>query len=489
MTATRKFLIFFLLLFLNLFSSSIYAQDLIGEIKISENEKNITNLSGALNDSISFHIIINKDKNTNEYVSTIHFYNESSLTKQLFIFRGSEIPVYLAFHVNNSILTLTSELQNKIVVTDVDYLNEKVSSNDIQMTPKSIFSHKNITYLVRQIDFETIDLAVIKTSDNISRYFIGSNTKSEKKLFTSMFSDKLEFINDQQFIEKGSLKKYKGFYYNENLVFIFDDENGGDVEIYIINNSGVLSSKKIIVEKHAKIKKMNSFLKDNFLFTFYMLKDVAYLNIYDMLTLNLVKRIDYTENELGPRNKVVVNGVEQSNDVFNPKAFYNSFFPQAIGSVYNPELYIGVNKSVEGNYILQIGHADKNNFYNESAFNFWWSYPAFQVNYNISSGIMSVNFNPNSVTLLVFEALASEKRKGNYFELQLDKNLTKLEEPQSPEYHYIDVKSYNNRLKNVMKLKNHFLIILKNTVRLINFDKESDSYKLYNLPFVKYKRI
>lgn len=475
-----------LLLLFTLISSVSFSQKLIGEIKINADEKNITNLSGKFNDSISYNIIINKKTNSEHHESILYFYSKNNFIKSSPLLVTKNKPNFLTYHINEDILTLTREVNNKVLVYDYDYKTDKVISSEIQINPKGIFSHENVIFITNKLsETNVLKMIKVKSSTDITKTVVYPKTSLEKELLRSFTGENFEFINDLQFIEKGSIKKYKGYYDGTDLILTKDDDNSGKVSFFRINTEGNIDSKVFNIPDGKSSKKLKSFYKDEKLFVFNMHKSDAFLSIYDTQSSKTLKSINYNTEDFGPHNKVVINGKETTDNFKNKKRFYKSFFPQAIGSVYNAELYIGVNKSINDDYIVQIGHVDKNKFQNNTANNYWWGYSAFSTNYSVSSGSFSASFsasfNPAAFSLIFFQALADEKSKGNFFEIDLDKGSLNLKDKQKPKLHAVDNKKYNDRLSNIMKLKNNFYISMSDYVRFINFDKKNNTYHLYNL--------
>jgi len=463
---------------------NLQGQELIGEIKIPKNYVNITNLSGSLNDSITFHLIINKNKKVKNYQSKLYFFNESKQSKVIDLPVEEKKPIYLAFHTNDSMLTLIRKPKKGTTIEDINYLTGEIISKTFSLEIRKILSHKNTTFLMGKMFNGSLDYAMIKNTKSIKRKILHSNKKIATTFFKYFIKDS-ELINDVQFIENGPIKVFKGFYNNENLSFVNDAKKQGEINIINIDHEGNIDTKKISVNKKSKLKKMSSFIKGTFLFNFSMSKTNAFLNIYDIKTSQLIKSITYNMKTFGPYTNIVING-KKTNESFNKKRFYKSFFPQAIGSMYNAELYIGVNKSDKDGYIVKIGHLDKNTYKNQSSENFWWHSPAFSLQYNVGSGRFSSGFNPVAgASLLIFHALAENKRKGNYFEINLDADLNHTEEKLTPFHKFFDENQYLFRIKNLMTLKRHFFIPQKKNVRMINFNRKDNVYLLYNLPLIK----
>ena len=472
-----------LIIFALAYSSILFSQDLIGEIKIEKGEKNITNLSGKLNDSISFHLIINKLTKTRKYKSELFFFNQKKQIKSTILELNKKKPNFITFHVNNDILTFTKELKSGVVVYDYNYTSEKLDSVKVSVRPKAVFPLNNVIYISDQLikTSNILRIIKIKTANDITNLLISPKTKDEISLLKNFKGKDFDFINHNQFIEKGSIKKYKGFYNENDLIFTKDIKKQSKVILFTVNNVGKVTSKEFIIKQGVKSKKLNSFIIDEKLFIFNMYRKKAYLHVYNIETSKLIKTFDYSAEKFGSFNKVVVNG-NKSTTNYKPKKFYNSFFPQAIGSMYVAELYIGVNKSQTNDYIVQIGHVDKNKFNNNSIGHDWWSYPAFSINYSITNGSILGSFNPTATaSLMIFDALAEIKRKGNYFEIDLEQNTLDKKTTQTPKFYHLDINKYNGRMNRLLKLNKYFYIEMKNHIRLINFDKISKKYKIYNI--------
>jgi hypothetical protein len=212
-----------------------------------------------------------------------------------------------------------------------------------------------------------------------------------------------------------------------------------------------------------------------------MYKEDSFLDIYKLNSLEKLKTFRYTKSDFGPHHKVVLRG-EDITKSFVPKKFYKDFTPQVIGSMYLPTLTISVNKTTSNDYVIRIGHLDRNSYDNKTTNNFWWNNAAYGFNYDLSSGSFSVNM---AYTQMVFQAFADAKNTGNYFELNLNQILDITDNKVTYKYYDIDEDVYDDRLKYIMDLKKHFYILQKDYVRFINFDKSLKAYNIYNLTKLK----
>jgi hypothetical protein len=476
-----KYSFCFLLLFLFILKT-VVGQDKIGEIRIDESERNITNLSGALNDSISFHLIINKSKGKRNFKSSLVFFGFSGKSKTIFLDESENKPVYLAFHTTDKILTLTKLKEESVLIQDVDYNNGSINSTELSGTPLNLFSHQNITFL----NFSrSLDLAFIKSSKDLQRNKAHFSPGFDRTKFVNPDFDKIDFIDNTKFVYKGSIKQSKAFYNNDNLVILNDYKDKGLINILYVSPDGILSSDIVKITKKGKIKKLSSYIKDDLLFSFYMLKNAAYLNIYDLHDLSIKKEFKYDIKDFGMFNELVINGKKRSKENLNPKRFLHSFFPQAVGSTYNPELYLSVNKTVKNGFVIEVGHVDKNTYNNPNR-NYWWDNPLFSDQFKIStSKNTSANLSAAAgmAQIAIFNALDENKRKGNYFELYLDTNLNPIEEEVDYQYEIFEKEDYISKYEGKFKLKKNYFIPTGDKVRLINFDK--DYYIIYRLDKIR----
>lgn len=463
-------------------NQTVSSQDLIKSIPIEG--KNLTNLSGAVNDSVSFHIIINKI--SNKYNSKIYFLNKTNEINSLEIYNDVKKPNYLTFHSNDSTLTILREATNKkITVQDINYINRKTTSSEIPFEAKEILSHKNITFIIGKKINNLYPIAFIKEASNTVSKMFTPKTKLEKSFFKSNLTkfSKLEFVNDKQFLTNGPILDYKGFYNGEELIFTNEDKEKGVTNILTIKPSGEIIRQYIPVGTKTNLKKLSSFVKDSLLFRFKMYKEESFFDIYKLNSLEKLKSFHYTKTDFGKHNKVVMRGKDITKS-FSPKKIYNDFKPQAIGSMYLPALNISVNKTIDNDYIVRIGHLDRNSYKNKTTMNYWWSYDPFVLNYNLNPNA-AMGIGGSMITggsMMLFSALANAKNTGNYFELNLNSSLEKIDSNKAYKYYDIDESIYNDRLKKMMNLKRHFYIIQKENIRLIDYDKKLKVYNIYNLP-------
>lgn len=464
------------LVFLLFFFKIVAGQEKIGEIKIANNEKNITNLSGPFNDSISFHLIINKTAEKS-FKASINFFDVSNESKTIVLNESQSKPIFLAFHINNNVLTLTELLENSVKISDIHYDKGTVKTTELKGIPQNILSHPNITILNFS---KSLDLAFIRSSQDIKRNKLKFAPGFDRKNFINPDLNKTDFIDDTKLITEGFIKDFKAFYINKELVLVNDFIERNTVNILNLKPEGILSSKRIEIYGNGKLKQLGSFIKNNKLFTFHVDKEGGQLSIYDLKSLVKKRVFEYNSNDFGQFNSLVFNGERLSESNLKPKRFLRGFSPQTVGSAYNPALYLNVNETYESGYIIEVGHLDKNTHVS-SVGNYWWGNPMFnnQLKTTNNNATNSMSAMAGMAQMSIFNALAESKRRGNYFKLHLNTNLNPIDDNVHLKYEKFQKRDYQYLYQNKLKLKREYFIPLRDRVRLINY--ENDKYSIYDL--------
>jgi hypothetical protein len=458
----------------------LLAQELIDEIKIDPTRTNELNLSGPLNDSISFHLLINQVTSSENYESIIYFYNDSRRITELKLFEGSEKPNYVTFHVSEEILTLIGQNERGIVVNDVDFKTGNVQTKEFNMKLKNVFSLQNTTVMIGEKINESSFFAIVKNTQDIQRMLVNPKSKEDKKFLKECEEESIEFVNDKQYIDVGPIKAFKGYLYKDKIYILNENVKTNLLKIYSIDRSGVLELNYLQGSKYSEAHQLNTFLKDNLLFVFSLQDHISNLNIYNFDTNELIKTITYPKDQYGPVNSLIFDGKEVTT-AFEASKFHKNFMPK-VGSIYNPRAYIAVNKTTDGDYQLKIGHVDANTYKGNTSHNFWWKFPVFELNHNFTSGTSKGLFNPYSAAYgLFYNAMAAEKRKGSSFAVQLDSQLNLSEKSSVTEYQPFDPDTYKEKLKQTMDLKNYFFIPQGKLVKLINLENDKQVYRLYKM--------
>jgi hypothetical protein len=453
--------------------TGLYAQTKVGMIKIPESHKNISQVSGKFNDSITFHLLINKNKDTKRYESDLVFFGETEKIKTIKIIEHEEKPKYSAFNVNDNILTFINEINDEIQIYDVDFKSETIQKVKGLLKPFYIFSSDQHVLFIYSSSRRYFDFALIKNTKEVFRKNYSSKSSAFNQSFPEINSDNSILVDNDDFIHKGFINEVKLFYSKTSLYALSEHKWDDIVKVVRYKFNGESEVNFFKVGNGDKIKQLNAFISNDLLFTFCMHKKIAQLDIYNLNSSQLMKSISYSPDEFEYFNQIIKNGEDKTED-FNAKRFYNSFFSPAIGSTYNGQLYIGVNQTTDKGYDVEVGHVDKNTF----------SFPSNSLT-NTEGLILSGQ-------MMVYEMFASAKRRGNYFKIHLDEDLNFVKEsPKLKHKDYVDrLKKVNTWIENsyeIRKFNNkNAMVPLENFTRFINYSGSDDSYILYNFSSRKF---
>ena len=449
----------------------IHGQKLIAEIKVPERTKNISNLSGKLNDSVSFHLITNLHKRSNTYNVIPYFVNFENKLDSIGNFLYQQKPQFLTFFSDANTLSLVGQIKDKTLLTFLDYRQKTVFQKYLDLRADKVFSHQDFCLVFeRPVSFKEINFAMIKSKDSIVDFSLSLKNKKQKSFFKDLLSgtgfvskqEKADFINDKIYVEKGSVKPIKGFWNKSQLVFFDNDKTFRDlINIFEINLDGTLSERTLDVSKTntSFISHKSLYLKDEMIFVFKILNKIAVFEIYDYTTLEKIKSIVYDGNDIKKYNEVIIKGKKISSKELNFKKFLRGFRAKEL-SFYNPGAYIGVNKdSTNKNYLVEMGHVHKSEYVNPNSLNPWWQYDEFVTKYpkamggpGIAGGVV-VSLGIGMIAM----ANTEEKMKGNYLKVHLDENINFTKKELVPEFRFFDRVKYEKKYNELGQLKNYFL--------------------------------
>lgn len=483
------------LFFIFCFSSLASGQPLISEIKLSKDLKNISNLSGKLNDSVTFHLLINFQKKAALYDLTPYIVDAENRLDSIKKIYFKEKPNFESFFSDGKTLTLISQLNGKLMLISLDYEQKTSSQNYLEMRPDKILSYQDFCLVFqRPVVFDQINFTLIRSKDSVTNIRVGIKNKKQRSFFKDLFSgtgivrakDKVDFINDRIYNEKGSIKPIKGFWHQKRFVFFSNDKgNRNFINIFDIDTKGKLTERSLDISASSAsfISHKALFFKDDLIFVFKIENKRGQLSIFDFKTLQLLKTFNYDNNSVDNFNEVVVNGNTISKENFNPRKFLRGFNAKAMNT-YSPSAYLGVNQDrTSKNYLIEIGHVHGSTYHYPNGGNKWWQYDEF-FNHNSefrgAKGMNAGSFVSFGMGMIAM-ANQEEKMKGNYLKLQLDQNLNFTNKEFIPQFQYFERDKYEKKYNPDRKLKKYFFLPLKNDVRLISFNKSDNSYSIFSL--------
>ena len=455
--------------------------------------KNTANLSGKLNSKVSFHLITNYSRKNKLHETTPYFIDKEGKIDSLNKFYHVKKPDFISFFINDDLLSIVEVLDTRTRVSFLDYKAKEVSQQFLTINADKVFSHNNFCLIIeKQYDnIDQINFSFVRNKDSLNKIEVLAQNKTQRVFFRDLvgFNDflspiaKSELINEEIYVNKGSIKPIQGFWNNNKLIFLSKDKNNNNTyNIFELDLNGNLTERHLNLKSLSYIQKKAAFLKDNYIFVYFINNQEGRLVIYDFKTLEQVKSIPYSKLNFDTYNEVVVNGKKVSKDEFKINKFLNSFNSLIIGTTYAAQLYIGVNKDQgDENYIVEIGHVDKNIYRNLNAQNFWWQYDSFHTNSFFANGGSLGTVGALSLGMsIIAEAFAEEKRKGNYFRVNFNESLDFSTQDFTPKHTYFDTNKYVDFYGEKIKLKNYFFMDFKEKVRFINYNKKEKKHEFFN---------
>ncbi len=418
------------LLFCLLLVQSVFSQ-VLQDIAINEKLYKLKNTySIKTNDSTTLHLIVVKNKKTKK-IDFLPF-SLGSKFKKLNSFTFDKEPIILSHHFYKNKLIIVYKItkdNDDIYMREFDTETSKISSPKIvhKRKYKKIITEGDVTYILSFVN-KYFFITTIQDGKNnsIVQYSMGTNT--DDYLLKNLVNATFDYVTTNEFVEVGSLEEGHLFIDKNRLLLTLDIKKNASsyfVEFDLVPNS---NSKQFVEIKQfksnfLKVKQIRSFYIENKLFQFSLTGQEASLKILDIKTALVLNEFRYTKLNFGPYNKYFFKSKETKP---NPKKFFNSFKKFRPTVEYLPTIFVVVNKSSNGGFIVESGHIDSkiyhyNNFYD------WQSQWHMQLEQDFQDRVRNNSFPPDRGPNANFELVMKEKdslRKTSFI-LALNKNLNK----------------------------------------------------------------
>lgn len=199
---------------------------LAGEIfsyTLSKSEKIEGTYTAHLSNNGTMHFAIIKNSESKDFLMTPFYVDAARKVKRLEAFASKEMFTILSYHESNGVVSVVNyDGDNKLVqFIDYDLVTGKVKSSAKEMkeAPNNVFRLTDRTLLVSfNKKKNTVDLDLVTDSGHITSSQI-TISKDKEKLFRSLIDETPDAINQQEFVEKGSILSRKGYFIDNNLVY------------------------------------------------------------------------------------------------------------------------------------------------------------------------------------------------------------------------------------------------------------------------------
>lgn len=344
------------LLTLCLFLQSAFSTELL-KIKVGKNQKIEGTFSAELSENSTLHFILTKNTDSKKYEIIPVFVDSNQKSKQLDIFETKEIPSFLSFHKNGSIVTLSCfyEKRKELLRIDFDVISGKFQTSittDFD-SPKNVFRLSNQTVFV-YIDKMKHNVSTLSFTDSKEMKTEKFEfTKNEVAVFNSFFHETPEAVNQVEFVKNGPITKRKSYFSSDKLIFTNEKDNS-NIQVLTLHLDGTkhLNFDNFNFNYDKNIKDQNTYVSENLLFSVAVSKEDVIVNAFDMNSKNSTKSLSLQDD------------LSQKFDAATRKEFINSSAKNSM----KPTITINTTKS-PNKFLIRLDRVNKNTY---TYYHNWW---------------------------------------------------------------------------------------------------------------------
>ncbi len=460
---------YFLIIIILLFSNFLFANT----IKLSDNYKLKSTLSGKLSKDLSLHLIFSINK-TNK-LHTIHPYIfDGKIIKELALIENKSEVEIVSFHKNSNILAIFFRLKStkkKLIKTTINLTTNKITRAADK--PHShffgSFEENGASTLLYKNKKELIIHQFHGEKENTFTY----NFKNNEDPLNLFFKSKaLSSIKSDEFVIDGSTKKSK-IYLNKGKLILTKDNykklTTDVIELLLKNKKIPISKTGFLLEKEDSIsfKKMATYYTNNHLYQLALNKKEGTLQIIDLKNKKskTVIAIDST-----------LNSKIRGNSNFEG---LKSFLKNSALKRYTPT--ITVNKSMNDTYRVRLNYVDFRNAYINRH---WWFFQQQEKLWKLHQKDFIQNtpplHGPSQPNEFPFN-YARTQTKQRFFELLIDENGVILDTalPKTI-YPKINKNIHAEKLRNNKHFSMKSYCFTNKGFRYMVYSKNTKTIKLFN---------
>jgi len=293
----KKLFFFLFLFFINsTFSNTIY------EIKLEKSEKLESTYTAEIGNGNTIHFMIIKNTSSKDFSLVPLLVDSNKNVKKMDSFTSKKTINIISYHLNNDTATIIAfDADNKqlqFIDFDLSTGKNKSSSQESKTIPDNIFRLKNKTLLVSFDKKENqINIKSVTDSNQIEQTQI-TIPKDKIKLFDNLTNEIPEAINQEEFVEKGSISKRKAYFYNNNLIYTFE-KNKNETQLFNFNlkETKDFVHSSINLDFTKEIKDVSNYFYDNKIVFLGVEKQNITLKIFDASSLKQIGKIS-ADNDL-----------------------------------------------------------------------------------------------------------------------------------------------------------------------------------------------
>ncbi len=444
-------------------------------IKLADNFTPKASFSCELESKKSFHFVIAKDKENNDY-AILPIRLEEEALKSLKPVKGfDKIPSILSYHNNGEILTLIVSISSKkdrsYKILDINVNSGKtiLSETIIGEDFKTVITKKHESLLLFS-NGNRFRIQKIQNSSSIEDIKI---TPSEKTMgfFKHLDDFGISAVNVNEFVDNGSINRVKAYGFDDELIITNDNlPKGYSTVLRLPLNQGDLDN--VVHDRFntnlIKNKGLASYVYGGKFFQFVMNKENGNFQIYDLESKE-VKTLELNSVEINKKGKDFIS--------------LENYIKQSKRNTYKPT--VTINKTKDNKALVRFDYVflQTYNYHN----NWWFHDHMWQQQMMWQQQQMMNNFQnsaPKFGPSIIVDVPSFSIKKESYFEIVLDLKTNEVVK-ENVETIYPDLDKERlvdkfEKFKTIKDYKSH--VFINKMMYNFAYHKKSKAFTLYETP-------
>jgi hypothetical protein len=456
-------------LLLCIWANLVFAGE-IYQFKLEKSEKLQGTYTAELANGNTIHFAIVRNSDAKNFQLKPFLVDASKRVKPMDLFAAKEMFNIASYHVNNNILSIVNyDVDNKqLQIIDYDLMTGKneASVQEMKTNPDNCFRLKDKTVLVFfDKKNNAVNVKTIFDQHHIEQAQI--NIPKEKvKLFRSLIDETPESVNQQEFVEKGSIAKRKGYLSGNHLTYTLEkDKNELQVFDFDLRRTDDFVHSTILNGFGKESKDVSNYYYDNKIVFLAVDKSDLQMRIFnaanerEIRSLSLGKDLKdlSADNQISEYIKAALKSTIKSTVTVN--------------QTKNNKLIVHLDNVIEANYRYNYNWFDMHWFFMQQQM--MWQQQQFIQQAAMRSATMG-HPSPEGY----FEVMPEEKKLAS-IEFVLDANfaMTAQENPETL-YPKIDKDKYVDKYKEDKQMKNFSFGFTDNEVRFISMNPKTKTVSI-----------
>nr|WP_321245494.1 hypothetical protein [uncultured Psychroserpens sp.] len=440
-------------------------------VTLGKNFKVETTFSGNTSKNQSFHLIVAKNKEKENFEIIPVSNNDGSLKKLESIVFKTE-PSIVSFHnTNETVSLIVSSEENrkdKFTIVDVNLASgvsktlETFSGEDFKTVIRK--DHKNTLIFSNK---DTLKIIVVDGMNPLKTINV-ETTDDDEVFLKDLNISSLDAVNTDEFVANGSIEEFRAYGEGDDVFITRENKRTSHTTISRISLeddiSSYIESTVFKSQSGEKTKKSTSFFNGKNLFKLQLDKKEGNVSVYD-LDATKSSNLDLSSVKIS-KNSKQFDGI----DHFLKKA-----------SKYANEPTISVNKTKSGDLAMRVDYVNKETY--QYQYNWWWWHHWMWQNQMFHNQMMQQHIN-NSVPKGFGPAQPNfdfyySKTESHFFEIVINTNNENVKIDNVETVHkFIDKKKYIDKLDEDTNVKHASTVFLDDELRYFGYDKKTKSFKV-----------